>query len=243
MKSCELCHCPRLVRDQVIMDYMPLVVFEARKLFDRLPPIMECDDLISVGVIGLMDAVQRFDPERNVKFKTYAVFRIRGSMLDHLRTNDAYSRSARQLAREIHSVSERFMEAHGRKPAVEEIAHELGRSADNLRKRLSDLPWGTEFETRDFYDDEHEKLRTPAERACDEVYLKQEAHQALAEVIEKTCNPREQTVLQMYYWDELSLVEIAQVLGVTESRVSQILSQAKRRIQTKLNHHELFGAA
>ena len=233
----------KTIREQVIIEYLPLVVFEARRLHERLPPVIDIDDLISSGTLGLMDAVERFDPSRDVKFKTYAAFRIRGAMLDYLRENDNYPRSVREFAREIKTVIDAFKNRYGRQPTMAELAQLLNRTPEELSKRISNLPTGPALELVNESGHEVKPLDEFRVPTGNDTLDNRERREALQEAIERNLNDREKTVLQLYFWDELNLKEIARILGVTESRVSQILSQSKRKMKIKLRRNELFGGA
>lgn len=231
------------IRDQVLVDYLPLVVFEARRLRERLPPTVDIDDLISSGTLGLMDAVERFDPARDVKFKTFASFRIRGAMLDFLRENDNYPRSVREFAREMNNAVEDFKKSRGRQPSMSELAALLDRTPEELSKRIASLPTGPALELISETGQEVKPLDEFKVPTGNDTLDNRERREALQEAIERNLNEREKTVLQLYFWDELNLKEIARILGVTESRVSQILSHAKRKMKIKLRRNELFGGA
>jgi RNA polymerase sigma factor for flagellar operon FliA len=233
----------KCIRDQVLVDYLPLVVFEARRLRARLPPTVDIDDLISSGTLGLMDAVERFDPARDVKFKTYASFRIRGAMLDFLRENDNYPRSVREFAREMNNAVEVFKKSCGRQPSMSELAALLDRTPEELSKRIANLPTGPALELISETGQEVKPLDEFKVPTGNDTLDNRERREALKEAIERNLNEREKTVLQLYFWDELNLKEIARILGVTESRVSQILTQAKRKMKMKLSRNELFGGA
>lgn len=232
---------PKELRDQVLTDYMPLVTFEARRLMERLPPMVDIDDLVSSGTLGLIDALERFDPTREVKFKTYAVFRIRGAMLDFLRSNDDYPRTVRDFARELGRTSDAFRQAHGRSPSLSELAELLNCPLDDLNRKMAHLPSGQKVEIDAASEIEPQSADGIKVAAADEFYSMRERREALVEIISDILNEREKTVLQLYFWEELNLKEIARILEVTESRVSQILSHARRRVKARLKRHDVFA--
>jgi len=231
------------LRNQVLIDYLPLVVFEARRMAERLPPMVDVDDLVSCGTIGLMDALRRFDPAREVKFRSFAVHRIRGAMLDFLRSNDTHSRPMREFARVLNHTIDVFTKERGRAPSFNELATLLKKTPEALSKKLSSLPAGPVLQ---LVNDDGEEV-IPAEALItetgEEAFDTQQRRAALVEVINNNLNEREKSVLQLYYWEEISLREIAAIFGITDSRVSQILSQAKRKIFAKLKKNELFEGA
>lgn len=229
-----------LIRDQVVIDYMPLVVHEARLMAERLPSSVECDDLVSAGTLGLMNAVERFDPSRDVKFRSYAVFRIRGAMLDFLRSNDVCTRPAREFVRSVQRESEGFSKVHGRSPSLRELAELLGRSPDDVSKKLGEIPVGQPFELTNSNGEEEYSDEKISDLSELDAISKREIQDALADVIRCSLNPREQMVLHLYFWQECGLRDIAQQLNVSESRASQLLTQAKKRIAVRLRRHELF---
>lgn len=231
------------IRDQVLIDYLPLVVFEARRMSERLPPMVDVDDLISCGTIGLMDALRRFDPTREVRFRTYAVHRVRGAMLDFLRANDTYSRTVREFVKKMNQAIEKFTNQKGRQPSFKELAFLLNRSPDELGKKLATLPAGPMLELISENGQEVapiDELRIPTE---EDLFDVEERRTALIEVINSSLTEREKIVLQFYYWEELGLREIALILAITESRVSQILTQARKKMFVKLRSNELFSDA
>jgi RNA polymerase sigma factor for flagellar operon FliA len=229
-----------LIRDQVLIDYLPLVVHEARQMAGRLPSSVESDDLVSAGTLGLMNAVERFDPSRDVKFRTYAIFRIRGAMLDFLRSNDVCSRPAREFISTVRRETEKFSKENGRTPSLKELAFILRRSPEYVSKRLGEIPVGQPFELTNSKGEEEYSDERISDLSEFDALSRLEMQDALAEVIRGTLNAREQAVLHLYFWQECGLRDIAKHLNVTESRASQLLTQAKKRIAVRLKRHELF---
>jgi len=229
-----------LLRDQVVIDYMPLVVHEARLMAERLPSSVESDDLVSAGTLGLLNAIERFDPSRDVKFRSYAVFRIRGAMLDFLRSNDVCTRPAREFVRSVQKVSENFCEANGRSPSLRELAKLLGRTPDDVSKKLGEIPLGQPLELTNVNGEEEYSDPKISDLSEYDALSEREMREAIADVIRGTLNSREQMVLHLYYWEECGLRDIAQQLNVSESRASQLLTQAKKRISVQLRRHALF---
>ncbi|MFQ5481263.1 MAG: FliA/WhiG family RNA polymerase sigma factor [Nitrospinaceae bacterium] len=227
--------------EQIIKEYAPMIKYVANRIALRLPPHIEVDDLISVGVLGLIDAIEKYDPSRGAKFKTYAEFRVRGSILDELRSLDWVPRSVRQKASEMDQASQRLQGKLGRPPEDEELAEELGVSLDTLFSSLNetrsmpmlsldDLGISKESgEQQSLLDclagksdaDPHNQLRLT------------ELKQIIARAIE-SLPEKERLMISLYYYEELTMREIGEVLGITESRVSQIHSKAVFRLRNKL---------
>jgi RNA polymerase sigma factor for flagellar operon FliA len=231
------------IRDQVLIDYLPLVVFEARRMSERLPPMVDVDDLISCGTIGLMDALRRFDPSRGVKFRTYAVHRVRGAMLDFLRENDIYSRNVREFVRKMNQTIEKFTNEKGCPPSFKELAFLLDLAPDDLGKKLATIPVGPTLELTCVNGHEVSPIDELKVSTGEDVFDVEERRTALIEIINSSLTEREKFVLQFYYWEEMGLREIAIILAITESRVSQILTQAKKKMLVELRNNEIFSGA
>ncbi len=227
--------------EQVIKEYAPMIKYVANRIAMRLPPHIEVDDLISVGVLGLMDAIEKFDATRGAKFKTYAEFRVRGAILDELRSLDWVPRSVRQKAASLDSVCQKLQAKLGRPPEDEEVAEEMGMTMDEFFNTLNEthsMPLlsledlgisGDEGDQRNLLDclagksdsDPHTQLRLT------------ELKTVIAKAID-TIPEKERLMISLYYYEELTMKEIGEVLGITESRVSQIHSKAVFRLRTKL---------
>lgn len=225
-------------REQLILAHLPQVRLIARKIHERLPENICFDDLLSAGVIGLINAVDHFDPTQNVKLKTYAEFRIRGAILDSLRDIDWAPRLRRRQARDIETAIAKAEQRFGRTPEEGEIATQLGLPLDEYRQRLVEIE-GLNVGEMEFARDEHDEpalLRYVA--AADEdspaVTLERaELERLIASSIERIPKS-EKTVLSLYFFEELTLREIAEVMGVHLSRVSQIKTQAILRLRTSI---------
>mgnify|MGYP001407920722 CR=1 FL=1 len=228
-------------REAVIIEYSPMVKYVANRIALRLPPHIEVEDLISVGVMGLIDAIEKYDPARGAKFKTYAEFRVRGAILDELRSMDWVPRSIRQKASQIGAVIQKLQAKFGRPPEDEEVAKELGVSLDQFFDTLN--------ETRSMpvlsLDDLNIVKETGGQQSLlDCLAGKVDADpqvqfrlNELKEIIAKTIDTlpeKERLVISLYYYKELTMSEIGVVLNVTESRVSQIHSKTMFRLRTKL---------
>ncbi len=232
-------------REQMLLDQLPSVRFIARRIHERLPAHVEMDDLISAGVLGLMDACAKFDNKKNVQFKSYAQFRIRGAILDSLRTLDWSPRELRRKGRAVEEAIRSLSGKLGRAPQEPEIAQEMGLSLGEYQQLLGELK-GLEIgslhmeRSEDSGEDELAYLPNNPEDdplfQCMQGELKQHLIDAIDELPEK-----ERLVLTLYYYEELTMKEIGLTLGVVESRVSQIHSSAVLRLRTALQ--DLAGPA
>ena len=229
------------LRDRLIVTYAPLVKYVAGRLGSGLPAHLEEGDLVSYGLLGLIRAIERFDPEREIKFETYAMSRIRGAIIDELRALDWVPRSVRARAREIERTIRELEARTGRAPTDEEIAAKLGISEEELDASLLDISrtsiaaldelWsvsgeGDQITLLDTIEDPTGPR--PAD-ALDERETKEVVADAIARLPE-----REKLVVTLYYYEELTLREIGEVLGVTESRVSQLHTKAILRLKSRL---------
>jgi RNA polymerase sigma factor for flagellar operon FliA len=233
-------------KDRLIMEYAPLIRFIAQKIAVRLPSNIELDDLISAGVIGLMDAIEKYDPSRDNKFKTYAEFRIRGAILDELRSQDWIPRSIRDKAKVIDRKLIQLESELGRIVSEEEMATALGVSLEEYHDLLSqtrpvsllsidETPTFSDYDKKSILNIlEGCKLANPFNQ------LNIKAVKGIVATAMEELPERQKMVLSLYYYEELSLKEIGQVLRVTESRVSQLHAQAVQRLRIKLS--EVIGS-
>jgi RNA polymerase sigma factor for flagellar operon FliA len=228
----------RLEANAMIKQYSPLVRRLAHQRIAKLPANVELDDLIQVGMIGLSDALSRFDEAQGVMFETFATQRIRGAMLDELRGNDWMSRGDRRHQRAIESAVRALEQRHGRAPSESEIAAEMGITLTAYQELLGKVR-GTQLVClEDMSGDEGDDDYLDRHVASDEgnPLARLEDHrmrQALVDAI-KNLPEREQYVMSMYYEHDMNLKEIAAVIGVTESRVCQLHSQSIARLRAKL---------
>jgi RNA polymerase sigma factor FliA len=231
-------------RDQLIVMYAPLVRYVAGRMSSALPSHVEETDLISYGLIGLINAVERFDPARAVKFETYAVARIKGSIIDELRSLDWVPRSVRARAREIERKATELEHKLGRAPTDEEIADALDMGVGEFQAAISQISnssivaldemWslssgGEPLSLIDTIGDT--RLSNP-----EDLLQVTELRETLADAIARLPE-REKIVIALYYYDGLTLREIGEVLGVTESRVSQLHTKAILRLKGRLGEH------
>jgi RNA polymerase sigma factor FliA len=225
-------------RERLILEHLPQVRLVARKIHERLPESICFEDLLSSGVVGLIQAIDNFDPRQNVKLKTYAEFRIRGSILDSLRDTDWAPRLKRKQAREFEAAIARVEQRLGRTPEEAEIAGEVNLTVDEYRRKLTEME-SLHIGELEFVRDENDApviLKYAA--AADEDSPAVTLERAELERLIATCIDRipkvEKTVLSLYFYEELTLREIAEVMGVHLSRVSQIKSQAILRLRTAM---------
>lgn len=233
---------PRL-REQLILHYSPLVKYVAGRVGVGLPANVEQADFVSSGVFGLIDAIEKFDPERAIKFETYAISRIRGAIIDELRALDWIPRSVRQKARAVERAYATLEVSLRRTPHDLEVATEMGIALDDLHTIFSQLSLANVVALDELLhpggegSDRTSLLDTLEDTAADnpaEVAEGRELRRLLARAI-NTLPEREKTVVSLYYYEGLTLAEIGQVLGVTESRVSQIHTKAVLQLRAKLS--------
>jgi RNA polymerase sigma factor FliA len=232
----------QLNRDALIRQHVPLVRRIAHHMIAKLPPNVELDDLIQVGMIGLSEALSRYEATQGVQFETFASQRIRGAMLDELREGDWMSRSSRKSQKEIEHAVQRLEQKLGRSPLESEIATELELSLAEYQSLLSKVR-GTQLVyledmTRGDDDDDSFLDRHVADSAADPMAMlrDQRLRSSLVAAI-KALPEREQQIMGMYYEHDMNLKEIAAVLGVTESRICQLHSQSIARLRAKMRSH------
>jgi len=226
-----------LDRDSAIERYGPMVRRMASQLIGRLPANVELDDLVQAGMIGLFDAMTRYESDRGAQFETFATQRVRGAMLDELRGSDWLPRSVRRNQRAIEGAIHRAEQRLGRAPGEADIAEELGMALADYQRLLDDARGAQLVHFEDYVDDGEEGLLDrglpggqpdPQETLGDLRF-----RHALVAAIERLPE-RERLVMGMYYEQEMNLKEIGAVLGVTESRISQLHSQAVARLRTQM---------
>jgi RNA polymerase sigma factor for flagellar operon FliA len=229
-------------RNRLILAYAPLVKYVAGRMSSGLPAHIEEADLISYGLLGLIGALERFDPSREIKFETYAIARIKGSIIDELRSLDWVPRSVRSKAREIEKAIALLETRLHRAPSDDEIARELGMQDDEFQTTLTQISntsivaldelWaisGSDGDTASLIDTlEDPKARDPS-RMLDVTEMKSRLASAI-DALPK----REKIVIALYYYENLTLREIGEVLGVTESRISQLHTKAILRLKGRL---------
>ncbi|AHM56633.1 RNA polymerase sigma factor WhiG [Peptoclostridium acidaminophilum DSM 3953] len=225
-KTCKCEAKVKELRETLILRYIELVKIIAARLYNFYASNIEYEDLVSYGVIGLIDAIERYDPAKDTKFETYSTIRIRGAIIDQIRSLDWVPRSVRQkskLLKEAYSKLEREL---GREPTIDEIASQLGKTGDDVNKMLSETCSFNIISLEDELSESYKlQVRDIANATPEEALIKKELLENLKRGI-KRLNDREQLVLDLYYNRELAYKEIACLLKVTESRISQIHSKA-----------------
>ena len=230
-------------RDRLLLEHLPTVRYLARRIHERLPQHVDLDDLISAGVVGLIDAAEKFDLSKQVQFKSYAQFRIRGAILDSLRTLDWSPRELRRKGRAVEEAIRAVTQQFGRVPAEPEIAREMGLGLGEYQQLLGELKGleiGTLHLERSEDSGEEELAYIPNHPDEDPLFrcLRGEMRERLASAIDRLPE-RERLVVTLYYYEEMTMKEIGLALGVVESRVSQIHSSAVVHLRTGLQE---FGA-
>ncbi|NYF89549.1 FliA/WhiG family RNA polymerase sigma factor [Tunturiibacter empetritectus] len=225
-------------RDLLLMEHLPTVRYLARRIHERLPQHVELDDLVSAGVVGLIDAFTKFDHKKKVQFKSYAQFRIRGAILDSLRTLDWSPRDLRRKGRAVEEAIRAVTQRVGRAPSEQEIAREMVLTLAEYQALLGDLKGleiGSLHMERSEDSGDEELAYVPGAPEDDPLFrcLKGEMKQRLADAIDELPE-KERMVLTLYYYEELTMKEIGLTLGVVESRVSQIHSSAVLRLRASL---------
>jgi RNA polymerase sigma factor for flagellar operon FliA len=237
----------RLLRDRLILTYAPLVKYVAGRLGSGLPAHVDEGDLVSYGLLGLIGAIERFDPDRDIKFETYAIARIKGSIIDELRSIDWVPRSVRAKARSIERAYSKLENENKRTPDDREIASELGMTDGELAQTLSQISFvglvaldellaagggGDRGGSATVGDMISDRRHDPVE-----AFEVDEMKTLLADAINRMAD-RERLVLTLYYYEGMTLAEIGEVLGVTESRVCQIHTKSVLQLRARLAESE-----
>ncbi len=227
-------------REQLILKHLDVVKYIAGRMAMRVPSSVSEDDLLGWGILGLMDAIEKFDLEQNIKFATYAAFRIKGAIVDEIRSLDWAPRTLRLRARRIDAVTEQLRGELRREPTTDEIAHRLNMKPEDVEGTLANVRSVATVSLNDIYTDEEgesvdaaafiadAETRTPLDDA-----MRQESVDRLAEAIGRLPDAQ-QKVLHLYYYEELTLKEIGAVLDVSESRICQIHKEATRKLRDML---------
>jgi RNA polymerase sigma factor for flagellar operon FliA len=231
------------IRDRLILTYAPLVKYVAGRLGSGLPAHVDEGDLVSYGLLGLIGAIERYEPDRDVKFETYAIARIKGAIIDELRAMDWVPRSVRSRAREIERAIAELEAKLGEAPTDEQIAAKVGITVEELEESLSDIArssiaaldelWtvsGSDGDQVALIDTIEDTEAPDPQSSLSQTEMKEAIADAIARLPE-----REKLVVTLYYYEELTLREIGEVLGVTESRVSQLHTKAILRLKARLS--------
>jgi len=233
-------------QERVLLEHLPIVRFLARRIHERLPQHVDIEDLVSAGVVGLMDAFSKFDPAKRVQFRSYAQFRIRGAILDSLRTLDWSPRELRRKGRAVEEAIRVLTARLGHAPGEGEVAAEMALGLDEYQQLLGDLKGleiGTLHMERNEDSGEEELAYVPGRPEEDPLFrcLRGELEERLAEAIANLPD-RERLVMSLYYYEEMTMREIGLALGVVESRVSQVHASAVVHLRSALKDLAARGA-
>jgi RNA polymerase sigma factor for flagellar operon FliA len=226
------------LRNQLVEHYLPLVKYNAERIWSRLPEGVDLDDLISAGVFGLMDAIEAFDLGRGVKFETYCVPRIRGAMLDELRTMDWVPRLVRSKASRLEESRKQLEAQLGRPPRPDEMAQKLGLSLEEYDKLIGDatavslVSLNKKWYETDSYKDVREIDILEDKKAEDPTHRLQ--NRDLMRLVTRGLNRNERLIIILYYYEDMTMKEIGATLDLSESRVSQMHSSIVARLQQQL---------
>ncbi|MGD0730212.1 MAG: FliA/WhiG family RNA polymerase sigma factor [Terracidiphilus sp.] len=225
-------------QEQVLLEHLPIVRFLARRIHERLPQHVDIEDLVSAGVVGLMDAFAKFDPAKKVQFRSYAQFRIRGAILDSLRTLDWSPRELRRKGRAVEEAIRVLTSRLGHAPGEGEVAEEMALGLEEYQQLLGDLKGleiGTLHMERNEDSGEEELAYVPGRPEDDPLFrcLRGELEDRLSDAIANLPD-RERLVMTLYYFEEMTMREIGLALGVVESRVSQVHASAVTHLRSAL---------
>lgn len=239
--------CGKTDKNYLLDEHASLVKRLAFQLKARLPASVEVDDLIQAGMIGLLDAITRFETDRGAQFETYAIQRIRGSMLDELRSNDWLPRGIRQSMRKIETAIEALQQQLGRPPSDKEVAKHMKISLAEYQDILSESSGHQLIYYEDFHDTDNKEhfLDTHASTMSDDPLsgLLQDGFRSAVINAINALPEREKLLMSLYYEQELNLKEVGTVMGVSESRVSQLHTQIMARLRTFLREQAWIGQA
>ncbi|MYM23993.1 FliA/WhiG family RNA polymerase sigma factor [Duganella sp. FT135W] len=234
-------------KDTLLTEHMPLVKRLAHHMKAKLPPSVEVDDLVQAGMIGLLDAISRYEETHGAQFETYAVLRIRGAMLDELRNSDWLPRSLRQNMRKVEAAMSTLQQRLGRPPSESEVAKSLKLSLADYQEMLGDggghqLVYYEDFHDEDGNDSFLDRYASDDDADPLRSLLDGDFRQAVIDAI-NALPEREKMLMGLYYEEELNLKEIGAVMGVSESRVSQLHTQAVARLRASLRERSWTGPA
>ncbi|HUG37152.1 MAG TPA: FliA/WhiG family RNA polymerase sigma factor [Candidatus Limnocylindrales bacterium] len=233
---------PTSLKEQIVLEHTPLIRYIVNRIAVRLPSHIDLDDLHNTGVIGLMDAIEKYDPEKNCKFKTYAEFRIKGAILDQLRSLDWVPRSVRQKSRRLERAYGEVEQRLGRSASEDEVADSLGLQLEKFHELLNQVRGVSLVNLEEIRGGGQDGERTgsfadivedvTAENPFATLKLT-ETKQIVADTI-ATLPEKERLVISLYYYEDLNMKEIGNILGITESRVCQIHTKSVLRLRAKL---------
>jgi len=233
---------PSNLKEQIVLEHTPLIRYIVNRIAVRLPSHIDLDDLHNTGVIGLMDAIEKYDPDKNCKFKTYAEFRIKGAILDQLRSLDWVPRSVRQKSRKLERAYGEVEQRLGRSATEDEVADSLGLQIEKFHELLNQVRGislvnleeirgaGQDGDRTGSFADIVEDVHAENPFATFKLH---EMKQLVADTI-ATLPEKERLVISLYYYEDLNMKEIGNILGITESRVCQIHTKSVLRLRSKL---------
>lgn len=237
------------LRDRLILNYAPMLKFVASRVAAGLPNTVSQEDLIGYGMFGLMDAIEKFQPELGYKFQTYAMMRVRGAIIDELRAVDWVPRTVRAKSKEIEAAIAKLEEEFKRTPTDEEVAKELDWTLDEFNKVISKVSFIgiVALEANAGSDDDGSSTvkdtLTSSDKEFDpEFSIEGEEKRTLLVEAMKGMSDREKLVITLYYYENMTLADIGEILGVTESRVCQIHTRAILTLRSKIAHDDLIFA-
>ena len=238
----KYCEIPSDLKEQIVLEHTPLIRYIVNRIAVRLPSHIDLDDLHNTGVIGLMDAIEKYDPDKNCKFKTYAEFRIKGAILDQLRSLDWVPRSVRQKSRKLERAYGEVEQRLGRSATEDEVADSLGLQIDKFHDLLNQVRGISLVNLEEVGGNRQESDRSGSFADIIEDVNSENPFASLKEVetkhvISDTIGglpEKERLVISLYYYEDLNMKEIGSILGITESRVSQIHTKAVLRLRSKL---------
>ncbi len=229
------------LKEDLIIEYAPLVKYIAGRLNIYLGQHVEFEDLVSYGIFGLIDAIDKFDIEKGVKFETYASLRIRGSILDSIRKLDWVPRTLRQKQKQMEQIYIDLENELGHVPSDEEIANKLGISVLEVQENARKNNLASLISLDEYVEQNHESnfnsIRQNTKDEPEYVYEQQELKESLTSAIEKL-SEKEKMVISLYYFEDLTLKEISSIMNISESRVSQLHTKAISRLKTRLGRYK-----
>ncbi len=232
----------RIPREELILTHLPLVHYIVERMLIYTPPTLDKEDLIEAGIMGLIDAVDKFDPQRNISFATYAKFRIKGAILDQLRNLDWMPKLLRQKARELERVFLELEQKLGHPPSDETVSAALGISLEEYYRLIHQLKGIGMIYLDDLIDTTGESNTSVLDRIAysdDEEILESVFSKELISILAKAIEQlpeREKLVISLYYFDEFTIREIGEILGLAKSTVSELHTKALLRLRAKLRH-------
>ena len=231
-------------REQLIVQYMRVVKFIAGRMAMHVPSTIDMDDLVGWGVLGLLDAVEKYDHQQDIKFSTYASIRVRGAILDEIRSLDWAPRSLRAMARKVGAAREKLRHVHGQEPSNDAIADEVGSTPEQVESTMAQLQMVHMLSLDDFLpsgdggDGRKVDLLSDADATTPEDAAEQRERQERLVLVIKELPEQQQKVLHLYYYEELTLKEIGAVLEVSESRVCQVHGAAVKKLRNVVREGE-----